>query len=418
MRSPRRTPRRIAMVSEHASPLAALGGADAGGQNVYVARLARELAGQGHEVTVYTRCDDESLPPRVSAGGFTVEHVRAGPPTQVPKDALLPFMGAFGERLARDWTACPPDVVHAHFWMSGTAALAGARGLGVPVVQTYHALGTVKRRHQGPADTSPPERIAVEAELGRLCRTVLATCADEARELLAMGVPPHRVAVVPCGVDTDHFSPDAGARERGPGSPHTLLAVGRLVPRKGFDRAVRALRHLPDARLLIAGGPDASRLFADPEAERLRKVAAECEVADRVTLLGAVPHADMPALLSRADLVLSLPRYEPFGIVPIEAMSCGAPVVATAVGGQLDTVVDQVTGAHVPARPEGSGPGDDPVLVRVVRDLLEDPARRARYGAAGRRRALDHYTWDRVADGVARVYEGAVTAPPLSEAAR
>ncbi len=233
-----------------------------------------------------------------------------------------------------------------------------------------------------------------------------------------MGVPPHRVAVVPCGVDTDHFSPDAGTRERGPGSPHTLLAVGRLVPRKGFDRAVRALRHLPDARLLIAGGPDASRLFADPEAERLRKVAAECEVADRVTLLGAVPHADMPALLSRADLVLSLPRYEPFGIVPIEAMSCGAPVVATAVGGQLDTVLDQVTGAHVPARPEGSGPKDDPVLVRVVRDLLDDPARRARYGAAGRRRALDHYTWDRVADGVARVYEGAVTAPPLSEAAR
>ncbi|MFD4988463.1 glycosyltransferase [Streptomyces sp. NPDC058374] len=418
MRHPRRTPRRIAMVSEHASPLAALGGADAGGQNVYVARLAGQLARQGHEVTVYTRRDDARLPPRVSAEGFTVEHVAAGPPTQVPKDELLPYMATFGERLAKEWTARPPDVVHAHFWMSGAAALAGARGLGLPVVLTYHALGTVKRRHQGPADTSPPERIAVEAELGRLCRTVLATCADEVRELLAMGVPPHRVTVVPCGVDTDHFSPVAAARQSGQGSPRTLLAVGRLVPRKGFDRAVRALRHLPDAHLLIAGGPDASLLFADPEAERLRKIAAECEVSDRVTLLGAVPHAGMPALLSRADLVLSLPQYEPFGIVPIEAMSCGAPVVATAVGGQLDTVVDQVTGAHVPGRPDGPGPDGDRFLVRVVRDLLDDPDRLARYGAAGRRRALDHYTWDRVADGVARVYEGAVTAPPLSEAAR
>ncbi|MFB6597072.1 glycosyltransferase [Streptomyces diastaticus] len=418
MRQPRRTPRRVAMVSEHASPLAALGGADAGGQNVYVARLAGELARRGHEVTVYTRRDDESLPPRVAAGGFTVEHVAAGPPGPVPKDELLPFMPAFGERLARDWTTRPPDVVHAHFWMSGTAALAGAQGPGVPVVQTFHALGTVKRRHQGPADTSPPGRIATEAELGRLCRTVLATCADEVRELLAMGVPSHRVAVVPCGVDTDHFSPVAGVPAGGPGSPRTLLAVGRLVPRKGFDRAIRALRHLPDTHLLVAGGPHASLLFADPEAERLRKIAAECEVADRVTLLGAVPHAQMPALLSRADLVLSLPQYEPFGIVPIEAMSCGAPVVATAVGGQLDTVVDQVTGAHVPGRPEGSGPDGDRFLVRVVRDLLDDPARLARYGAAGRRRALDHYTWDRVADGVARVYEGAMAAPPLSEAAR
>ncbi|MEU5288356.1 glycosyltransferase [Streptomyces sp. NPDC020755] len=408
----RPAPPRVALVSEHASPLADLGGPDAGGQNVYVAQLADHLALRGHDVTVYTRRDARDLPLEVTtAGGVKVVHVPAGPATRVPKDELLPCMPEFGSFLANRWRAAPPDVVHAHFWMSGTAALAGARGLGIPVVQTYHALGTVKKRHQGSEDTSPPRRLAIEAAIGRACRRVLATCADEVAELIAMGVDRDRVSVVPCGVDPRHFAPVADA-PRAAAGPRRLLAVGRLVRRKGFDRAIAALAAVPDAELLIAGGPEADLLFAEPEAERLRKVAEEHGVADRVTLLGAVAHDRMPRLMSGADLVLSLPDYEPFGIVPIEAMACRTPVVATAVGGHLDTVVDGVTGALVP-------PADDPShLAQVIIALLDDPERLARYGRAGRERVLAHYSWDRVADGVARVYSAVRASASLSGAVR
>jgi glycosyltransferase involved in cell wall biosynthesis len=214
-----------------------------------------------------------------------------------------------------------------------------------------------------------------------------------------MGLPEDRISVVPCGVDPDQFAPVAPTRP--PGARRRLLAVGRLVPRKGFDRAIRALAGVPDAELLIAGGPEADLLGTEPEAARLYGIAGEYGVQDRVTLLGGVGRARMPRLMSSADLVLSLPRYEPFGIVPLEAMACATPVVATAVGGQLDTVVDGTTGVLVPA-------DDDYDLGAVVRSLLTDPDRLARYGAAGRERVLAHYTWDRVADGVAGVY-GAVS---------
>ncbi len=163
---------RIAMISEHASPLAALGGVDAGGQNVHVAALSEALARRGHHVTVYTRRDATELPARVRVGQrLEVVHVDAGPARHVPKDQLLPYMGQLAAGVAADWARRPPDVVHGHFWMSGLAALDAARradaGHRVPVLQTFHALGTVKRRHQGAEDTSPPERRWLEPGVGR-----------------------------------------------------------------------------------------------------------------------------------------------------------------------------------------------------------------------------------------------------------
>ncbi|WP_030900209.1 glycosyltransferase [Streptomyces sp. NRRL S-474] len=390
---------RIAMVSEHASPLAALGGVDAGGQNVYVARLSEELARRGHDVTVYTRRDAAGLPDRVPLpGGAVVEHVPAGPAQAVPKDELLPYMPAFGAWLEHAWARERPDVVHAHFWMSGMASRIGAHPHGVPVVQTFHALGTVKRRHQGRLDTSPPERVGIERQIGRGCARVLATCTDEVQELAELGVPPRHVSVVPCGVDAGQFRPGVppegvpARRKR-----HRLLACGRLVPRKGYDQAIQALAGIPDAELLIAGGPEAGLLADDPEARRLRRLARRIGVGDRVRMLGAVDPAAMPALIGSADLVLCTPVYEPFGIVPLEAMACGVPVVATDVGGHRDSVADGITGRLVPPR-------DPESVAAAVRGLLTDDALRRRHGTAGRERVLTHYTWRRVADGVERVH--------------
>ncbi|MEU1054358.1 glycosyltransferase [Streptomyces sp. NPDC005876] len=401
---------RIAMVSEHASPLAALGGVDAGGQNVYVARLSEELAGRGHEVVVYTRRDSLDLPDRVPLpGGAVVEHVPAGPAETVPKDGLFPYMPAFGAHLARAWGQERPDVVHAHFWMSGLAAQIGAQPHGVPVVQTFHALGTVKRRHQGMRDTSPYERIGIERQIGRTCARVLATCTDEVVELGDLGVPPRQVSVVPCGVDAEHFRPAAGAgRAPERRRRHRLLSCGRLVPRKGYDLAVRALAHLPDTELLVAGGPPAGDVWADPEAERLAGIARRAGVTDRVRLLGAVDPRDMPALIGSADLVLCTPVYEPFGIVPLEAMACGVPVLATDVGGHRDSVADGVTGRLV-------APGDPGAVADAARALLADPGLRREQGRAGRDRVLTHYTWRRVADGVQRVYRRTLAEHELSK---
>jgi type III pantothenate kinase len=386
-------PMRIAMISEHASPLAALGGVDAGGQNVHVAALSEHLARRGHTVDVYTRRDARRQPERVPmAPGVTVVHVPAGPPLPLPKDDLLPHMAAFGWWVAQDWAARGrPDLVHAHFWMSALAALQAGRACGVPVAQTFHALGIVKRRHHGAADPSPPQRLRLEREIARDVDLVIATCADEVAELRRMGVAPGRVRVVPCGVDTRHFRPSGPVAAPPARGRHRLLAVGRLVERKGFDTAVRALALLPDAELVIAGGPPAPEVARDPEGRRLRALALDLGVPDRLVLAGRVPHEDLPALVRSAAVVLATPWYEPFGITPLEAAACGRPVVGSAVGGLLDTVEDGITGRLVPPR-------DPAAVAAAVREILDDPPRARRMGEAARRRARGRYDWTQVAE--------------------
>jgi glycosyltransferase involved in cell wall biosynthesis len=387
---------KISMVSEHASPLAVIGGVDAGGQNLHVAELAKALARRGHEVRVHTRQDAASPSGQVEfAPGVVVDHVPAGPPEPLPKDELLPYMADFGAYLADAWAADAPDVVHAHFWMSGLAALTGARDRGVPVVQTFHALGSVKQRHQGSKDTSPAGRVRLERAIARSAAKVVATCSDEVFELARLGVQRRQIAVVPCGVDLEQFT------DRGPVAPRTdrlrILSVGRLVERKGFDVLIRALAAVPGAELLIAGGPPAAALGADPEAGRLRALAADCGVADRVCLLGGVTRDDMPALMRSADVVACAPWYEPFGMVPVEAMACGIPVVAAAVGGLTDTVIDGVTGILVPPRRPDR-------MAAALRTVLADHSLRLGFRSAALDRARSRYAWDRIAAETHRVY--------------
>jgi D-inositol-3-phosphate glycosyltransferase len=391
---------RIAMVSEHASPLATLGSVDAGGQNVHVAALASALGRDGHDVRVYTRRDAKCLPARVEmAEGVTVVHVDAGPPTEVPKDDLWSVMPEFADRLSRGLARFRPRVVHSHFWMSGWAARHAAASAAVPVVHTYHALGITKRREQGCADSSPEDRIAVEAGLARHCERIVATSNEEIFELVRMGATRSHLVLVPCGVDLRRFRPD-GPREGALTGRRRILVVSRLVERKGIDDVVRAVAELPDAELVVAGGPDVERLGADLEACRLSALAADLGVADRVCLLGRVPRDQLPALYRGADAVVCAPWYEPFGLVALEAMACGVPVVATAVGGLVDTVIDGVTGLHVPPRrPEQ--------LAQALRRLLGDPVHARQLGAAGAARARTRYGWPTIARETARGYGSA-----------
>jgi glycosyltransferase involved in cell wall biosynthesis len=383
---------RIALISEHASPLATLGGEDVGGQNTHVAELSAALAAEGHDVRVYTRRDDPALPDTVALpGGASVVHVPAGPPAAIPKDALLPHMKEFGGFLADTWRhdGWTPEVAHAHFWMSGLAAMTAGRQTGVPVCLTYHALGIVKRRHQGAQDTSPKRRIAYERALGRGVDRVIAQCQDEVRELLRMGVPRSRISVVPSGVNALTFRPDGPAEPRG--SAPRILSVGRMVERKGFQDVIAALRAVPRAELVILGGP------VEPLYARLRSYAKACDVGDRVHFAGAVPREETPRWYRSADVLVTAPWYEPFGLTPLEAMACGVPVVASAVGGLTDTVVDGVTGLLVPPR-------DPRALATALRGLLNDRMRRLAYGTASLDRARATYSWQRAAEQLTAVY--------------
>lgn len=392
---------KIAMVSEHASPLAVLGGVDAGGQNVHVAALAEAMAQQGAEVTVYTRRDDASLPVRVPyVSGVVVEHVDAGPPEQIEKDRLLPFMRQFARILSKRWSDERPDVVHSHFWMSGKASLDAGLPLGIPVVHTFHALGVEKRRHQGANDTSPPSRLDEERRIAQEASRIVATSTAEAFELVRMGADKDKIAVVPCGVDLRLFGP-LGPTETRDGQRKRIVCLSRLVERKGTADVIEAIADLPDVELIVAGGPEAARLHDDPEAQRLQRLAQDRGVADRVVFRGRVERIDVPALLRSADAVVCYPWYEPFGIVPLEAMACGVPVVVAQVGGLVDSVVNGVTGLHVPPR-------SPQALAPVLRALLDDRKRCMELALAGTRRANRRYGWARIASDTLAVYHDVI----------
>ena len=384
---------KIVFVSEHASPLAALGGVDAGGQNVHVAELAKALVSAGHVVTVVTRRDDPDLPTQLwTADGYRVVHLEAGPVRVLPKDELWPHMPVFADRLVAVLEDDRPDLVHAHFWMSAWAAQRAADAVGLPTVVTFHALGSVKRRHQGAADTSPAERLAVEADLSSSVQRIIATCTDEVAELTDLSPAPAPTSVVPCGVDPDFFSP-VGPVRADRRSPQRIVALGRLVPRKGFATVIEALSELPDTELVLAGGSAGP----EPERDRLADLARTRGVADRVRMMPQVPRSEVPALLRSADVVVTTPWYEPFGIVPLEAMACGRPVVASAVGGMLDSVLPGRTGLLVPPRDAGA-------LAAALRELLARPDTRERYGRHGVERVRSHYTWASVAARTVEAY--------------
>jgi D-inositol-3-phosphate glycosyltransferase len=410
---------RLAVISEHASPLAALGGQDSGGQNVYVAELARYLGAMGHRVDVFTRRDEVLLPTVVPfERGVRVVNLPAGPAELVPKDDLFPLMGEFRDafyRFAKEEPAAY-DLVHANFWMSGWVACEAKRDLGLPFAQTFHALGEIKKREQGAADTSPPERRAAEFRILEEADRVLATCPAEVEELTVLyDADPTRLTLVPCGVDARKFRPvdRSKARERlGLPDEPTIVYVGRLVPRKGVDTLVEAFALLPDhldARLVIVGGEPGVEI--SPETARLSALAGKLKVRERVTFTGSRPQRELRRYYGAADVAVTVPHYEPFGMTPLEAMACATPIVGSRVGGIKTSVADGKTGYLVP-------PKDPEALAGRLLRLLSDESLRERLGRAARRRIKEHYTWERVARLAAATFsEVAAGAPRISKTA-
>ena len=398
---------RIAMISEHASPLADLGGPDGGGQNVYVAMLSQHLARLGHHVDVFTRRERADVPEITAyAPGVRVVQVTAGPVAVLPKERLLAHMPSFAGEMARFIARHGSyDVVHAHFFMSGLVGLELKSRLGLPLVVTFHALGRVRRLHQKEADGFPDERFAIEDRIVAEADRIIAECPEDERDLTRLyRADPELLRTIPCGFDPDEFQPmdRAEARVQLGLDPNEriVLQLGRMVPRKGVDIVIRgfarASKTLGHTRLIVVGG-DGGDPALQPEIVRLAAIARAEGVADRVTFVGARPRKELRLYYGAADVFVTTPWYEPFGITPLEAMACARPVIAAAVGGLKSTVVQGETGLLVPPKDPGS-------TATALVALLSDRARGEAMGRAGLQRVREHYTWKGVAASMSDVY--------------
>lgn len=407
---------RIAVVSEHASPLAQLGGVDSGGQNVYVANVARELARLGHCVDVFTRLDSPDLPAQIELEeNVRVIHVPAGPARHLPKESLLPYMGEFGDFMQTHVQnqGVAYDVIHANFFMSAMAAMPLAKRSGTPLAVTFHALGKVRRLHQAHHDHFSDSRFAIEEDIVRDADCIIAECPQDRQDLIRFyNADPEKIAMVPCGHDPDELQPMDTQKAREmlgwDNDRFYLLQLGRMVPRKGIDNVICALARLRhdfgvDAHLCVVGGNFAMTGSSDAaEFMRLRKIAMDRSVAGFVEFAGSRPRRVLARYYSACDVFVTTPWYEPFGITPIEAMACRRPVIGSDTGGIRYTVVDGETGFLV-------APRDPDALATKLAVLAQDKWLAARMGRAGAERARKHFTWRQVGAELAEIFGALVS---------
>jgi glycosyltransferase involved in cell wall biosynthesis len=383
---------------------------DSGGQNIYVAQLARHLARHGHAVDVFTRHDSTTQPeivdwqPRVR-----VINVPAGPAAYVPKEELLPAMPDFCSYI-RDFARRNGiyDVAHANFFMSGLAALELKRALGVPFVVTFHALGRVRRLHQGDADRFPAQRLAIEDETIKQADAIIAECPQDKVDLTTLyQADVRRVSIIPCGFDREEFFPITKPfARRALGLPvveRIALNIGRLVPRKGLDNAIRGVARLASshgitAKLVIVGGNlDLPCPIATPEIARLKALAEDEGVGGQVLFTGRRSRELLKLYYSAADVFITTPWYEPFGITPLESMACGTPVIGADVGGIRFSIVDGMTGYLVP-------PNDSQSLADRMAQLFRNSQCRKELARNALQRVHSHFTWPKVARSIAALY--------------
>jgi len=396
----------VAMLSVHTCPLAALGGKETGGMNVYVREVSRELGRMGVSVDVFTRSQDPSIQRVVRLGERArVIHLAAGAEAPMARERVYDHMDEFVEGVEawRIAEAIDYDLIHAHYWLSGVAALTLKRRWSVPVLQMFHTLARLKNRvARSAAELEPLVRVEEETRIvSDADRIVAANVVERAELLRDYGAHASRIATIPCGVDTDLFTPGdrAEARRRlGLDDRPVLLWVGRIAPIKGLDTLLDTVARLREAgrdmRLLVVGG-EADEPTNGHETSLRRRIAA-LGLGESVRFVGPQPQSVLPLYYAAADVTVLPSYYESFGMVALEAMACGSPVIASRVGGLVTTVRDGVTGFLVPD-------GDVEALAERIEILVGDPELRWRLGREGVRWAAQH-RWPCVAEAVCKEY--------------
>ncbi|MGH7299016.1 MAG: glycosyltransferase, partial [Candidatus Rokuibacteriota bacterium] len=380
----------VAMLSVHTCPLAALGAKETGGMNVYVRQTARELGLMGLHVDVFTRSQNATIPRIVELGpGARVVHLPAGPEAPMPREALHRHLDQFAagvEDFARE-QGLRYDLLHSHYWLSGVAGLRLRARWGTPLVQMFHTLGRLKNEvAQTPAEMEPALRIDEEARIvAEADRIVAANVMERAHLVWYYRARSERVAVIPCGVDTDLFQPMDPAKAKDlievPPDP-MLLYVGRLQPIKGLDTLLEAMAAVPEPASLLVVGGEQDEPEGGGHGAALRARVAALGLDKRVRFLRAQPQRRLRLFYAAADATVVPSYYESFGMVALEAMACGSPVVASRVGGLTTTIQDGVTGRLVPE-------GDPAALAAAITPLLGSAAGR-RLGQQASRWAAEH----------------------------
>lgn len=409
--------KRVAIISDHASPLAVLGGEDSGGQNVYVAQVASQLALMGYEVDVFTRRDDKSLPEKICyKDGVQIIYVPAGPCCFVRKEELLSYMDEFTDYMVRHFkNEGSYDIIHANFFMSGLVAVNLNQILGIPFVITFHALGRVRRLYQKESDLFPGIRFEIEDRIVERASGIIAECPQDKEDLINFyKADPSKITVIPCGFDSEELWPiHKSLAKRVTGfvpRDRIILHLGRLVPRKGIETVVRGFARLvkdycTDAKLVIVGG--ATRIpdpVATPEIGRLQIIAKEEGIFNNVIFKGSADRNELRFYYSAADVFVTTPWYEPFGITPVESMACGTPVIGSNVGGIKHTVKDGETGYLVPIN-------NPDVLAGRMQDILRLPQLARYFRRNAIIRANELFTWKTVVDAIAVFYESFSVSP-------
>ena len=399
------------MLSVHTDPLATLGGKDTGGMNVYVRDLSREFSRRGIAVDVYTRSQNPAAPRVTELAEYgRVFHIKAGPEEPYDKNKIYGHLDEFVANVAAYRQSY--DIIYSHYWLSGLAAGGLRRLWGIPMVQMFHTLAEMKNRvAQSPAERDSEQRLNCEGEIMRFSdRVIAATPLEKSQMGWAYGAPTDRIDVVPPGVDLERFKPmnqaEAKARLGLPLHHRPILFVGRIQPLKGIDTLIKALALVKQREPAIAqniclsiigGDPNPDSQLEQAEFERLKTLSADLDMGELITFLGAKDQDSLVYYYSAAEMVVMPSHYESFGMVALEAMACGTPVIASNVGGLSFNIEDGFNGYLVPGR-DPQALADKILLLlkyKALRDQLSEQAQAW----------VTRYSWVNIADEVLEVFE-------------
>ena len=405
----------IAMLSYHTCPLATLGGKDTGGMNVYVRELTRTLGTFNVHVDAFTRSQDEHVPHVLHDLGYgnRVVHIPAGPEVPMPKKELAEYIPKFTEEILAfaEQKGIKYDLIHTHYWMSGVAGKQLKEKWNIPMIHMYHTLGIMKNRvAQSLAEIEGDYRITGEKEVLDAATRIIASTQAEHQQLTSLyGADPDKLVVIPPGVDTSHFYPiradEAKAVIGIPPKDRMLLFVGRIERLKGVETLIRAIAHMremgvlgkcPHYLAIIGGEPDRPSEDLNTEMNRLQKLCGELGIGDLVVFLGKRNQNLLPYYYSAAELLILPSHYESFGMVALEAMACGIPVVASEVGGLALLVQDGLNGYSVPE-------GDPIALGNKLTELIRDNDLRKKLGQQANQYAQD-FSWEKITARIIAVY--------------
>lgn len=379
---------KIAIISAHTCPLERLGTRDAGGMNVYVRELSRALCPKGFEIDVFTRCQDPSLPIIADDNGIRVIYLKAGPQAPYPKEVLPRYFGEFLDEMVSFTNSEDYELIHSHHWLSGWVASRLKAIWRIPMIHTFHTLGFLK--------PSTQYRLKIEERTVRTAESIIATSEVEKSHLIQYyNAEPDKIDVIPCGVNLKLFkrlAPGLSKTYLGLPQQKYLLFVGRIDPIKSVETLLKAMRILhSQAHLLIIGGEDGSR-----ELQSLKKMAGKLGITNKVSFLEAKPQTILSYYYSAAEMFILPSIYESFGLVALESMACGTPVIASRVGGIPEIVEHGKTGFLITA-------GDEKEMAGRIECLLKNNRLSNSMALQAHSRARE-FSWKSVADRVSSIY--------------